>query len=148
MILGIILQAISLEALNFRVHCLNSIVSMHLLLFELFQHQMLAIKVSLDFIQYWAFSVSFSLENSKIADCLVSFVVCDTNSRFKILVLVSLAHNVDLEVVVHFISLILVINQALHIRNVLLSHVVLLNQVSSISVYPVQFLEDEVQSAL
>ena len=75
-------------------------------------------------------------------------MVCDTNSRFKILVLVSLAHNVDLEVVVHFISLILVINQALHIRNVLLSHVVLLNQVSSISVYPVQFLEDEVQSAL
>ena len=148
MILGIILQAISLEALNFRVHRLNSIVSMHLLLFELFQHHMLAIKISLDFIQYWAFSVSFSLENSKITDCLVSVMVCDTNLRFKILVLLSWAHNVDLEVVVHFISLILVINQALHIRNILLSHVVLLNQVSSISVYPVQFLEDEVQSAL
>ena len=148
MILGIILQAISLEALNFRVHCLNSIVSMHLLLFELFQHHMLAIKVSLDFIQYWAFSVSFSLENSKITDCLVSVMVCDTNLRFKILVLLSWAHNVDLEVVVHFISLILVINQALHIRNILLSHVVLLNQVSSVSVYPVQFLENEVQSTL
>ena len=75
-------------------------------------------------------------------------MVCDANSRFEILVLVPLAHNVDLEVVILFISHILVVYLALHICDIFLTHIVLLNQVSSVSVYPVQFLENEVQSAL
>ena len=75
-------------------------------------------------------------------------MVCDANLRFEILVLVSLSHNVDLEVIVLFISHIFVVYLTLHICDIFFSHIVLLNQVTSVSVYPVQFLENEVQSTL
>lgn len=127
MILSIILQAISLKAVNFCVHRLYPIVGEHLLLLELFEHQMFSIKVLFDFIQYRTSSISFSLEDSKIGNRLSPVMVCDSNLRFEVFILIPLAHNVDLHHVIVLVSIILTVYEALHVLNILLTHVVLLD---------------------
>jgi len=109
---------------------------------------MFTLEIALDFIYNLTFSVSFSLEDPKSSYCVSPACICLTNSIFEIFVLVSVTHNVNLELTIHLISHVFSIDQTLHICDILLAHIVLLNEISSVSVDSVQFLENKVESAL
>ena len=59
-----------------------------------------------------------------------------------------MTHHIDLKIIIHFVCCVLRIYEALHVLDVLLGHVVLLDQTASVSVDSVEFLEHEIKSAL
>ena len=146
--MSVVLQAISLEAVNLLVHGLDPIVVTKLLVFELFNHLVFARQFIFYFINDLRFSVSFSLEDSESANGIRPDRICASKPALDVLVIVSLAHDVDLEVTIHLVCHVLTVDLALHMHDILLAHVILLDQVSSISIYSVKFLEDKIESAL
>ena len=59
-----------------------------------------------------------------------------------------MTHNIDLKIIIHFVCWILLVDKSLHVLNVLLCHIVLLDELTSISIDSVEFLENKIKSSL
>ena len=101
----------------------------------------LSVKILTNFIQYRRFSISFGLQNPQPSNGISARLISLSYAAFKVMISISLPHNVNLKVIIHFVCCILSINQALHVLDILFGHVVLLYQISSVSVNSVKFLK-------